>query len=478
MWSSSSSRAWPSSFSVLTAALALSARSAYADLTASRDDLLEARDAISATDLPAAQAALTTAAESASSAADTVDGPLWNAAAAVPVLGATPAAVQSVTTALDQSLTALGPATDALGTLDPDTLIADDGSIDLAALEDALPTLQTAQDGIAEARTTLAAAPTKAAGDLVLTQVDNAATELATQLTELDGTLDGAITAGTIAVPLLGPDGPKRYYVAILNPNEARGTGGFLGTYVILRADAGRITVEQVGSNNDMPTLPALPAGLDAQYRARYGQDPRLIANMNISPHHPDAATLWLASWKLKTGETLDGAFSADVVALGDLITATGQTVPLPDGGSLTGEELTEFAIEGIYEKFPEVGDVPARKAYQEAVTAAAFDVVTSSPNRTALASALGQALGRAPDPAVVGRRAGPVRHPRRRDRRVAGRPRGPQRGVRGDQRLRLQARRLPGAAPDLRGRPLREPGERHGGLGGRGRAHARLSRE
>ena len=54
--------------------------------------------------------------------------------------------------------------------------------------------------------------------------------------------------------------------MAILNPNEARGTGGFLGQYVILRADAGRITVEQVGSNSDLPTLPSTPPELGAQY--------------------------------------------------------------------------------------------------------------------------------------------------------------------------------------------------------------------
>ena len=226
-----------------------------------------------------------------------------------------------------------------------------------------------------------------------MAQVDAAATELATQLDELAGPLDTALTAATIVPPLLGADGPRRYFVAILNPNETRGTGGFLGQYAILRAEDGLITVDEVGSNSDLPTLPAMPEGLGEQYLARYGDDPTLVANMNLSPHHPDAATLWLESYRLKTGETLDGAFSADVVALGDLVTASGQTIPLPDGGSLTGEELTEFALQGIYEKFPQPGESPQRKAYQEAVTAAAFDVVTGAPNRTAMASALGQAL-------------------------------------------------------------------------------------
>ena len=113
--------------------------------------------------------------------------------------------------------------------------------------------------------------------------------------------------------------------MAILNPNEARGTGGFLGTYLILRADAGKLTVEEVGSNSALPTVPFTPPELGAQFIKRYEPGPRLVPNLNISPHYPAAGLLWLKSWEVKTGEKLDGAISADVVALGDLVTATGE---------------------------------------------------------------------------------------------------------------------------------------------------------
>ena len=183
------------------------------------------------------------------------------------------------------------------------------------------------------------------------------------------------------------------------------------------------------------------------------------MPNFNISPHHPAAALLWLESWRLKTGETLDGAFSADVVALGDLVTATGEEVPLPDGGSLTGAELTQFAISGVYEKFPEVADVPARKAYQNAVTAAALDIVIGSPNRAALASAFGSTLSEHRVLLWCVRRRHPAAHPRRRPRRVPGSARRSSRGVRRDQLGGLEAGRLPAAVADLRGGPLPRPG-------------------
>ena len=113
------------------------------------------------------------------------------------------------------------------------------------------------------------------------------------------------------------------------------------------------------------------------------------MPNMNISPHHPDAALLWLESWKLKTGETLDGAFSADVVALGDLVTATGQEVPLPDGGvaDRRGAHASSRSP-GSTRSSRRSATSPARKAYQDAVTAAAFD------DRHQLAEPRGAGLG------------------------------------------------------------------------------------
>ncbi len=288
-----------------------------------------------------------------------MQGPLWSVAAALPVLGDTTTAVQAVATSLDEALTALAPTVDLLGALDPDTLVAADGTIDVAALESAVEPLESARVGVAAAAQTLTTAPSRAAGDRVLGRVDEAGAELAGQLGDLDGTLAGAIEAAQLVPPLLGADGPKRYFVALLNPNEARGTGGLMGNYLIISADSGRITVEEVGSNGDLPNVPYTPPELGAQFIKRYESGPRLVPNLNISPHHPAAGLLWQKSWQEKTGEVLDGAISADVVALGDLLTATGEQVTLPDGGSLSGAELTDFALTGIYEKFPAVDRRP-----------------------------------------------------------------------------------------------------------------------
>ena len=399
---------------------------------------------------------------------------MWTLATNLPRLGDSATAVRAVATSLDQALTALGPAVSVLGGLDPDTLVAPDGSIDVAALETAADPLDNAKAGVTAAAQTLAEAPSRANGDPVIGRVDEAASQLASQLDQLDDTLDTAIEVTNLVPPLLGADGPKRYFVAILNPNEARGTGGFMGTYAIVEADRGKLTFEKVGSNSDLPNVPYTPPVLGADFIKRYSDGVRLVPNLNISPHFPDAGLLWLKSWQVKTGEKLDGAFSADIFALGDLVTATGETVTMPDGTSLTGAQLTEFALKGIYEKFPTGADVPARKAYQEAATRGALDVVTEATNRAALVSALGEALSQrriqlwSADPAIAAADSS-SRH--RRHPRGAGRP---QRRLRGHRLVCIEAGRLPRAVSDLRGRALPRTPARPGRVQGEGRPDQR----
>ena len=60
-----------------------------------------------------------------------------------------------------------------------------------------------------------------------LEQVEDARLQLDGQLATLADTFGQVVRFGEIGLPLLGADGPKRYFVPILNPNEARGVGGF-----------------------------------------------------------------------------------------------------------------------------------------------------------------------------------------------------------------------------------------------------------
>lgn len=367
---------------------ALSARNAVNEMTVARDSLVAARDAVADGQPQQARTFVTAASDAASRASDRVNGPMWNMAAGLPVVGDTPKTVQAVATSLDQTLTALQPLTEQLNVLDPSTLIQE-GRIDVGALESALPAMQEAQPGVDAAVATIENAPL----DGTLPQVRTAAEDYTDELTTLQSTLSTGVTFGEIAGPMLGAQKPKRYFVGILNPNEARGTGGFMGSWAILSAQEGEVTVEDVGSNTEIPNLEQLPDNLSKGFEERYRDDPILRGNMNLSPNFPDTAKIWLAAWKQKTGEQLDGALAADVVALGDLVEASGQSVPLPGGGSLNGDQLAEFAIKGIYEQFPTSAQAAERKAYQDAIVTTAVGVATKAPDPQAMAEALGKGL-------------------------------------------------------------------------------------
>ena len=368
---------------------ALSARTAVNEMTVARDSLVAARDAVADGQPEQARTFVTAAGDAASRAADRVNGPLWNVAAAIPGLGDSAQATQAVATSLDQTLTALQPLTEQLNVLDPSTLIQE-GQIDVGAIESALPAMHKAAPGLAEAVATVESAPLDG---MLLPQVRTAAEDYTDELTTLQSTLNTGVTFGDIAGPMLGAKKPKRYFVGILNPNEARGTGGFMGSWAILSAKDGKVTVDQVGSNTEIPNLERLPDNLSKGFEKRYRDDPILRGNMNLSPNFPDTAKIWLAAWKQKTGEELDGALTADVVARGDLVEASGQSVPLPGGGSLNGDQLAEFAIKGIYEQFPTLGQAAERKAYQDAIVTTAVGVATKAPNPQAMAEALGEGL-------------------------------------------------------------------------------------
>lgn len=370
---------------VLVGYFAISGLLAFRDLNSARSDLTAAREQL-VSDPASARQSLEAAQSAAASAAGTLNNPVWSALAAIPWLGATPKSAAVVSQSLDEALTALQPGFDKLDILQPASLVKD-GGIDISAVEEAVPVAESALPGIQQARATLDEAPTSG---LLPGQVRDATQQLAQQLDSLESTLSTAVSFGRIAGPMLGQESPQRYFLALLNPNEARGTGGFLGTYAVLTADNGKLSIDQIGSNTSLPNLEALPASIGREFRDRYADDPTLVGNMNLSPHLPDSGAIWLAAWKQKTGQQLDGVIAVDVVALGDLVASTERPVALPDGGQITGGSLSQFTLRDIYTKFP---DAAVRKAYQEALTGSALASITTLPKPLQMAEALGRAL-------------------------------------------------------------------------------------
>lgn len=281
--------------------------------------------------------------------------PLWTAAAAVPWLGRTPAAVQEGVTTLDEvAQHVLPPLLDTVGTLSSPHLRPAGNRIDLDVLRAPLPRLRTA-----DLRLQRLAGHQPQSG--VLPAVAERRARLGDQLERLSRVTSRATAALQLLPAALGGTGPRHYFLAFQNPSESRGTGGLVGAYGILTADNGVLSVPVIGDDRDLEHLPPSRVDPGPDYRGLYGVAPALWANTNLSPHFPFAARAWMDSWEQRTGQRLDGAVATDPVGLSHLLRALG-AVRLPDGTEITADNVVRRTSWDAYAEFE--GRSAARKDF------------------------------------------------------------------------------------------------------------------
>lgn len=368
-------------------------REAEQHLRVAQAELEQARTDLQDLDGPAARDSVMAAQGQSAAAARLANRWIWRLAAVVPGLGDSADAARAVVLAADSAVTALVGITDGVAALDAENLV-DGTTVNLESVAAAGTAAQAGIGPLEQAQAYLAGAPQASDGAWVVGPIADAQAQLGANVDELASTASALKEAGELLPGALGADGPKTYLVAVQAPSETRGTGGLLGTWAVVRADRGKITVVDSGANEDLPDLPRMPRGMDAGYLQRYHDDPTLVANMNLSPDFPVAAQLWLDSWQKKTGQRLDGVVGLDVTALGRLLTATGTTLTGPDGATYDGAGFADFALRGVYDKFPDLADTPARRAYQDALGQKATAALLGLDNPVAVLRAAADLVG------------------------------------------------------------------------------------
>lgn len=157
-----------------------------------------------------------------------------------------------------------------------------------------------------------------------------------------------------------GSQEPKRYLVAFQNSAEARGTGGIIGAFAILKLDQGKISVEQVGSNYILQHQREIPIKMPQEFVNIYRSDPAIWMNSNMSPHFPYGARIWLALWEKQFSEKLDGAITLDPIVLSYLLRVIG---PINvQGNEINSENVVRESLSDAYLKFE--SDNLGRKQY------------------------------------------------------------------------------------------------------------------
>lgn len=153
----------------------------------------------------------------------------------------------------------------------------------------------------------------------------------------------------------LGGDGAKTYLILSQNPNELRGTGGFLGGLALVTVDRGTIQkLEMPGGG---------PYDLEAAQKVRVaGPKPlRLLRDggwyiwdANWWPDGPTSLDKIEWFWKNSDGRPVDGVLTVNAHAFADLLAVTGP-IELPQyGKTVTAENFiveTQQAVELEYDR-------------------------------------------------------------------------------------------------------------------------------
>ena len=160
---------------------------------------------------------------------------------------------------------------------------------------------------------------------------------------------------------LLGADKPRSFLVAFQNSAEARGTGGILGAFAIVKFDKGQMSVVKTGSNAILQSLEEIPIPMPTEYSTLYRSDPAIWQNSNISPHFPYGAQIWQALWKKQTGEQLDGVIAIDPTMISHVLNST-QSITMKNGVEINADNVVQLTLKDAYKTYETDND--ARKQF------------------------------------------------------------------------------------------------------------------
>ena len=348
---------------------AFQARSA---LTTAADQAEQLQQQLIDGDSDEAQITLEDLQESARDARTASDGVLWTVGAWVPWLGRNVDAVTAVATEIDRVASeAAPPVIDLAGELDAKTFSPADGRVDLDAIERVAP-------AIAESRAALAASRERLdeidAGSL-LAPLRGPVGALQFKVDSVEQVASNADLAARLLPDMLGGDGTRRYLLLNQNNAEIRPTGGIAGSYAVITAKKGKVSLGLQGSIQDLPPLekPVLPLTDDevSAFPSTLATD---IRDVNITPDFPRTAQLAQALVERGFDVTLDGVVTIDPVAVSYLLGGTGP-VDLGSGVVLDQDNAVTALLHSVY---TQIQDTEDQDDFFELVNDEVFDAFTS----------------------------------------------------------------------------------------------------
>ncbi|MFZ0142505.1 MAG: DUF4012 domain-containing protein [Aeromicrobium sp.] len=290
---------------------------------------------------------------STSRAHNSTNGPLWWLGAQVPILGRNVDAVRTVAREIDQVVDEVLPGVvEVADKVRLETYRPKDGRFDLEAVAEAAPVMVKADQVL-----------TAASRDVASIDPDGLLGPLQTPMRQLQARFLSTAVAASAAddaaklLPgMIGADGTERQYLLlIMNNAEVRSLSGMPGSFAVINAKNGKLTMGRQGGILDVRPLPKSPPG------AKLSEDEQLlfqssitmdIRNTAIHTDFPRTAELAAAiagkRWKAK----FDGVIGVDPVTLGYMLNGLGP-VDVGDDVTLTSRNAVAQMLNGVYLKYP-----------------------------------------------------------------------------------------------------------------------------
>ncbi len=349
-------------------ALASEALEVRDDLEAAKSQLAAVPELVKSGDVAQFDQVSAQVLEQTTRAEETVQGPLWSFASAVPFVGHNIAAVRDATEATHILVRdALPPTFEVLSAVQSDKIRFEGGGFNLDAFRGALAALPAVDAAFS-------AAQQKVDGidrDALLPIVDDAIGQVLDVINDTGPLVHNATEMLPTALQMLGDSEPRTYFVMFQNNAEIRATGGNPAAAVLLRVEDGRVSLLGQTSSTTFATglggrqyvdLPAETLALYFRDFALYSQ------NYTRTPNFPTTAALFQGILA-ETGQAIDGVISLDPVALSHMLSVAGPVTV--DGIELNAGNVVDVLLNETYLRFP--ADQAPADAFFAAASAAVF---------------------------------------------------------------------------------------------------------
>jgi hypothetical protein len=243
-------------------------------------------------------------------------------ALAVPLVGQQVRAVRALSQAGEELA---GSASTAASELDLKGLRVQQGTIDLATVGRAAGSLAAARRSLDRA----AADVDSVRSPWLLSPLADAIGDLDTPMAEARRDVGTAAEVLELAAPMLGRDGPRRWFLAVVTPAENRGSGGLIGNTAEITATAGKLAlvdVQRVARLNEAVDDTAAGRVLPPVYAEAYQgwKVPAKLQNVTVAADFPTAAEALEAVIPLAGRSEVDGTISIDPLAVAALLDVVG----------------------------------------------------------------------------------------------------------------------------------------------------------